>query len=70
MLKTTFKILRNIQLTEGPKPLGRWKVNNEIFSNINGSLANVDCCGDKLCGDQTTTKIIINQELKKNLNKI
>ena len=46
--------------------LGRWS--NADNSDIKSALANIDCCGDKLCGDPHTSKKVIDQyaEVKKN----
>jgi len=46
--------------------LGRWS--NVDNSDIKSALANIDCCGDKLCGDPHTSKKAIDQyaEVKKN----
>ena len=64
-VKTAFKVIKNIQLTEVKKPTGRWQINNELSRNINAGLANLDCCGDKLCGDPHLAKDIIISELSK-----
>ena len=42
--------------------LGRWSNNNnDKIKNIRATLANHDCCGDKLCGDP----IILKDNIKK-----
>ena len=63
--KTALKVIKNIQIHEVKKPTGRWQINNESSSNINAGLANLDCCGDKLCGDPHLAKDIILLELNK-----
>lgn len=55
-------------LKTSPPLLGRWGLGN---SEIKSDLANHDCCGDKLCGDPTLTKVYISKiitESKKNIN--
>ena len=37
---------------EKPKPLGRWAIKSQ---DIKGTLANIDSCGDTLCGDPFTS---------------
>jgi hypothetical protein len=48
--------------------LGRWS--NADNSNIKSALANIDCCGDKLCGDPHTSKKAIDRyaDVKKKTN--
>ena len=65
MIRTFITVLKNVKFNEIEKPLGRWTVNNQISSNIKSSLANHDCCGDKLCGDPLVTKKMIDEELEK-----
>ena len=43
--------------------LGRWKINDN--QNIKATLANMDCCGDKLCGTPANYTNAINKVLKK-----
>lgn len=48
------KIIKNIpsvKFVEDPKPVGRWATNCNVGSNIRSALANLDSCGDRLCGD-------------------
>lgn len=50
---TFIKIVQNL-LTNRPNStsnmlLGRWNLKNN--QNISGVLANMDSCGDRLCGD-------------------
>jgi len=37
-----------------PPSLGRWATVDN--ADIKSALANIDCCGDKLCGDPLTSK--------------
>ena len=41
------------RFAEKPMPLGRWSMESQ---EIKGVLANIDCCGDTLCGDPHTSK--------------
>ena len=66
-----FKILYNL-LTNRPRNninnlLGRWNLKNN--QNILSALANLDSCGDKLCGNTETTKQIINKYSNKIVDK-
>ena len=45
---------------ERPKPLGRWSLNSEQDNDIKGTLANLDSCGDALCGDPRASTNAIN----------
>ena len=42
--------------------LGRWETADN--SDIKSALANIDCCGDKLCGDPHTSKQAIDTYTK------
>lgn len=45
-----------------PPSLGRWNINDN--ADIKSALANIDCCGDKLCGDPSSSKIAIDEYTK------
>lgn len=64
-----FKNLTKLNFRKTSQPLlGRWGLGN---SEIKSDLANHDCCGDKLCGDPTLTKVYISKIInkgKKNIN--
>jgi len=49
-LKTVLLNLRYLKCSN-PPPLGRWASDCRVSSEIKSALANLDCCGDKLCGD-------------------
>lgn len=52
-----------------PRPkLGRW--NLEDNQQIKEALANMDSCGDSLCGTPKTYKITINTILNKNTDSL
>lgn len=67
MIRTFITVIKNVNLNEVEKPLGRWTLSNEISSNIKAGLANHDCCGDRLCGDPLVTKNIIDKEFQKKI---
>lgn len=47
-------INRLFRPSSAPTSLGRWgTVDN---ADIKSALANIDCCGDRLCGDPRTSK--------------
>lgn len=47
-------ISRLLRPSNAPTSLGRWgTVDN---ADIKSALANIDCCGDRLCGDPRTSK--------------
>jgi len=48
--------------------LGRWNLNHN--SEIKANLANMDCCGDSLCGNPHTFSNSINESLKKQKNTL
>lgn len=55
------KMARNLQRLFQYKhttKLGRWSRSDNI--DIKAALANIDCCGDRLCGDALMTKAAIN----------
>ena len=54
-------IRRLLKRTNTITPLGRWSVDDNK-SELRAQMANVDSCGDSLCGDPTM--------LKNNLDKI
>tara|TARA_B100000963_G_C22631981_1_gene675407 strand:- start:1 stop:198 length:198 start_codon:yes stop_codon:yes gene_type:complete len=43
--------------------LGRWNLKNN--QDIGGTLANMDSCGDRLCGDINVVKKAIQKYVKK-----
>ena len=47
--------------------LGRWNLRDR--EDIKGSLANMDCCGDKLCGTPANYTNAINKEVNKTPQK-
>jgi hypothetical protein len=48
------KIMSPFIKKEIPKPLGRWTLNNKTF--LKADYANIDSCGDNLCGKPDTLK--------------
>lgn len=62
MFRTFIKIVSNIKLVDDLKPLGRWEHQCDVSRHIKSALANHDCCGDKLCGDPSQVKIMIERE--------
>ena len=70
MLRTMRIIVSNIKIYDTPKPLGRWGHQCDISSHIKSSLANHDCCGDKLCGDPLEVKKILADERVKLVSNI
>ena len=61
------KILRNIIMNRPKKNsnllLGRWNLKNN--QNISATLANMDSCGDRLCGDIN----LVRDAIKNYINK-
>ena len=57
---------RVIKPTPPPK-LGRWNTMDNI--DIKSALANIDSCGDKLCGDALATKAGIDKYQKSYIKK-
>ena len=49
--------------------LGRWAISDN--SDIKSALANIDCCGDRLCGDPYTSKQAIDRytNVKSHINE-
>ena len=58
------KYAPSIKWREDPKPLGRWSNHCEVSANIRSALANLDSCGDRLCGDPLEAKRAIDHEQK------
>lgn len=55
-------INRLFRPSSAPTSLGRWgTVDN---ADIKSALANIDCCGDRLCGDPRTSKQAIDMYTK------
>jgi hypothetical protein len=42
---------------------GRWVLKNSKHENINSYWNNVDNCGDKICGNITETKKMLDKEI-------
>lgn len=66
-LKILYNILSNRPRNNINNLLGRWNLKNN--QNISSALANLDSCGDRLCGNTETTKQIINKYSNKILYK-
>ena len=64
MLRYFWRYFPTIKIREEPKPLGRWSTHCDTASNIRSALANLDSCGDKLCGDPLEAKRAITYERK------
>lgn len=60
IIENIFKIISPKQQTAG---LGRWNLKDS--GDIKGSLANMDCCGDNLCGSPEKYSETVNTILKK-----
>ena len=60
IIENIFKIISPKQQTAG---LGRWNLKDS--GDIKGSLANMDCCGDNLCGSPEKYSETVNSILKK-----
>ena len=60
--RNLIKYLPTIKIREDPKPLGRWSTHCYTSSNIRSALANLDSCGDRLCGDPLEAKRAIAYE--------
>ena len=58
-----FKTIKNIKMDNA---LGRWNLKDN--REIKAALANMDCCGDDLCGKPQEYKQTINVILKKSDN--
>ena len=67
MMKHIVKIPKHITrfftLKNDMSNLGRWNLNHN--SDIKANLANMDCCGDSLCGNPHTFTNSINDILNK-----
>ena len=66
MLGTLVRAFARIVKPMPPPKLGRWNTMDNI--DIKSALANIDSCGDKLCGDALATKKAIDK-YQKPLNK-
>jgi len=62
MMSRVFMALKAPFKTKPPTKLGRWGVNDN--SDIKSALANIDSCGDKLCGDVKSSKQVIDKYAK------
>lgn len=62
MMSRVFTALKSPFKTRPPPKLGRWSVNDN--SDIKAALANIDSCGDKLCGDVKSSKEVIDKYSK------
>jgi hypothetical protein len=60
IIENIFKIISPKQQTAG---LGRWNLKDS--GDIKGSLANMDCCGDNLCGSPEKYSETVNSILEK-----
>ena len=60
-------IRRLLKRTNTITPLGRWQINDNR-SEIRAAMANVDSCGDSLCGDPKMLKDTI-EEIDKRIKK-
>ena len=56
-------VTRFFTLKNDMSNLGRWNLNHN--SDIKANLANMDCCGDSLCGNPNTFTNSINDSLNK-----
>ena len=52
-------ITRFLKPTNSQPSLGRWALADN--SDIKSTLANIDCCGDRLCGDPYTSREAIDK---------
>ena len=52
------RLIQRLKPYESTKMLGRWQIDDNR-SEIRAALANVDSCGDSLCGDPTALKTAI-----------
>ena len=53
-----------VKWVDDPKPVGRWANHCDTSSNIRSALANLDSCGDRLCGDPLEARRAISYERK------
>lgn len=67
MIRVLKMVLFNLRYSKpsNPPPLGRWASDCGVSSEIKSALANLDCCGDKLCGDPVKASEAINFERTK-----
>lgn len=63
MLNKFFTNIANILFKQKTTNLGRWKLKDN--SDLKATLANMDSCGDSLCGNPTEYTNTINYILKK-----
>lgn len=63
-LKLIRTISRMINTGSQRAALGRWNLKDR--EDIKGSLANMDCCGDNLCGSPEKYKEKVNEILGEN----
>ncbi|OUU62279.1 MAG: hypothetical protein CBC22_04750 [Alphaproteobacteria bacterium TMED62] len=62
MLERLVRTFTRIITPTPPPKLGRWNTMDNI--DIKSALANIDSCGDKLCGDVRATKAAIDKYQK------
>ena len=62
MLATLVRAIARMAKPLPPPKLGRWNTIDNI--DIKSALANIDSCGDKLCGDALATKAAIDKYQK------
>ena len=53
-------MIRSLITKNNSKPVGRWRVNDKD-ALLRANLANMDSCGDSLCGDPKKFNQVINQ---------
>lgn len=74
MFARRFSQFRNyipsVKLVDDPKPVGRWATDCVVSSNIRSALANLDSCGDRLCGDPLEATKAITHERRISLKKV
>ena len=65
MLTQWLRYLRLVFATPtAPTKLGRWNRLDNV--NIKATLANIDSCGDRLCGDVQQTRAVIDKYHRSN----
>ena len=64
------KYLPSIKWVDDPKPVGRWATHCDVGSNIRSALANLDSCGDRLCGDPLEATKAITHERRISLKNV
>ena len=62
MLATLARAITRMVKPTPPPKLGRWNTVDNI--DIKSALANIDSCGEKLCGDVRATKAAIDKYQK------